>query len=177
MRRPLKYRVLRSEFFCYRRWYSDRIHEVLFGTDKPAVLERNFVFLHIPKAGGSSTRDFFKGVFPARCMYPEPRLSHFPLYSDLNVAAPRLFMSHLGYRFAREAEAISATLMRHPVERLLSLYSYSVDPGKNRQLIGGLPPGMSLLDFLNSDRPQVQMNVDNAQCWQLGCGYSVQERR
>ncbi len=86
-------------------------------------------------------------------------------------------MGHLGFRFTSDADAIRATLMRHPVERLLSLYSYSINPGKNRPLIGGLPADLSLLEFLEYDLPGVSMNVDNAQCWQLGYGYSTAERR
>ncbi len=62
--------VLRSEFYYYRRWYRDRLRDALFGSRPPGRLERNFVFMHIPKAGGSSTRNFFKQVFPARYLYP-----------------------------------------------------------------------------------------------------------
>ena len=169
--------VLRSEFNYYRRWYKNRLRDALFGSRQLARLERNFVFMHIPKAGGSSTRKFFKQVFPARYMYPEPRLGNFPDYTSLSAKPPQLFMRHLGFRFASEADAIKATLMRHPVERLLSLYSYTVNPGKTRPLSGGVPARLSLLEFLNYDLPQVHMNVNNAQCWQLGYGYSVPERR
>jgi hypothetical protein len=169
--------MLRSQYYYYRRWYRDRLIQALSSSGPTAELQRNFVFLHIPKAGGSSTRDFFKRVFPARYMYPEPRLGRFPEYESLKTKPPQVFMSHLGYRFAQEANAIKATLLRHPVERLLSLYSYSVNPGKRRALIGGLPADMSLMEFLQSPLPAVKMNIDNAQCWQLAYGYSHRERR
>ena len=169
--------ILRSQFYYYRRWYRDRLRQAMSSSGPSAKLERNFVFLHIPKAGGSSTRDFFKRVFPAHYMYPEPKLGRFPEYASLKVRPPKVFMSHLGYRFAEDANATKATLLRHPVERLLSLYSYSVNPGKRRALIGGLPADMSLMEFLQSPLPAVQMNIDNAQCWQLAYGYSHRERR
>lgn len=110
-------------------------------------------------------------------MFPEPKLGRFPDFASLASSPPQVFMGHLGFRFASAADATRATLMRHPVERLLSLYSYSINPGKKRPLIGGLPTGLNLLEFLTHELPAVRMNVDNAQCWQLGYGYSMPERR
>jgi hypothetical protein len=169
--------ILRDEFHYYRQWYYQRLKDWYSPPAGAPVLKRHFVFMHIPKAGGSSARHFFKSVFPARLCYAEPRLARFPDYASVASTAPRVYLGHLGFHFACEAGATSACLLRHPVERLLSLYSYSVNPGRNRPLIGGLPPGMSLLDFLRSDLPGIRMNADNGQTWQIGYGYSAAERR
>jgi len=169
--------VLRSQYHYYRQWYAQRYREWRSPVRATPVLEQNFVFMHIPKAGGSSTRHFFKSLFPARLMYPEPRLARFPEYAAVATGRPRVYMGHLGFHFAEEARATKACLLRHPAERLLSLYSYSVNPGRNRPLIGGLPAGMGLLEFLRSNMPGIRMNADNGQTWQIGYGYSAMQRR
>lgn len=141
------------------------------------MLEKNFVFMHIPKAGGSSARGFLKSVFGEATVYPEIDLHHFPPYSKVSSSQPMLYMSHLGFQFAENADAIKATLLRNPVERILSLYSYSVNPGKGMPVIGGVEPDMSLAEFLRSERPEIMMNVRDAQTWQIGYGYSAEQRK
>ena len=86
-----------------------------------------------------------------------------------------VFLGHLGYKFATDADASKATLLRHPVDRLLSLYSYSMNPGKHPAPIGGLSP-MTLSNFLTSEYPGISMNVNNAQVWQLAWGFTEAER-
>jgi len=67
-------------------------------------------------------------------------------------------------------------VLRNPVERILSVYSYSVNPGKGLPLIGNVPGDISLLDVLRSERPERRMNLDESQTWQIGYGYSNKER-
>lgn len=141
-------------------------------------LQKNIVFVHIPKAGGTSVRKFISAQVDESDIYPQPQLHHFPRFQDIDVAKPSLFLSHLGYDFVRAAEADAFVLMRHPIERLLSLYSYARHPGDNVPIITPeLVGGMSLTDFFTSTIPAVRMNIDNAQTWQIASGYAARHRQ
>lgn len=140
-------------------------------------LRKNIVFIHIPKAGGTSVRSFIAKHVDKQDIFPEDQLHHFPRFENLDVAKPMLFMSHLGYDFARSADADAFVLLRHPIERLLSLYSYAINPGKNVPIISpDLVKGMSLTDFFRSQQPEIRMNIDNTQSWQIASGYSARHR-
>lgn len=141
------------------------------------TLSKNLVFLHIPKAGGTSVRSFIANQVDEADIFPEPLLHHFPRYETLNTKKSMLFMSHLGFDFVKDAQADCFVLMRHPIERLLSLYSYALHPGPGTALI---PPEVaankSVLDFFTSTHPAISMNVENAQIWQIASGYSHRHR-
>jgi hypothetical protein len=140
-------------------------------------LSKNIVFVHIPKAGGSSVRNFIKSQVDKEYIFPEASLHHFPRYENLHVEGPKLFMSHLGFDFVKAANADAFVLMRHPVERLLSLYSYAVHPGGNVPIIDPeLVKDLTLDEFFMTSRPAIRMNIDNAQLWQLASGYSSRHR-
>lgn len=140
-------------------------------------LKKNVVFVHIPKAGGTSIRSFIGKQVDSKYIFPEKNLHQFPRYENLETNGPMLFMSHLSYDFVNDANADAFVLLRHPIERLLSLYSYVMFPGNNVPLIGAryIKP-MSLTEFLSSERPEIRMNVDNAQIWQIASGYSARHR-
>lgn len=141
------------------------------------TLLKNIVFVHVPKAGGSSVRNFIARQVDRADIFPESELHHFPRYERLETRSPQLFMSHLGFEFVRAAQADSLVLMRHPIERLLSLYSYSQHPGGNVPVISpAITSGKSVLDFFTSDHPAIRMNIDNAQTWQIASGYSARHR-
>ncbi|WP_372886610.1 sulfotransferase family 2 domain-containing protein [Shimia sp.] len=141
------------------------------------TLSKNIVFVHVPKAGGSSVRSFIARQVNRDDIFPETELHHFPRYERLEPRAPMLFMSHLGFEFVRAAQADCFVLMRHPIERLLSLYSYSQHPGGNVPVISPqISSGKTVLEFFNSDHPAIRMNIDNAQTWQIASGYSARHR-
>jgi hypothetical protein len=141
-----------------------------------AELNRNLVFIHIPKAAGSFVRKLFGEIFDENKIFPDHQLHHFPKYREVARNKPTVYRGHLGYKFATDANAMSATVLRNPVERILSVYSYSVNPGRGLPLIGNVPGDISILDFLRSDRPEIRMNLDESQTWQIGYGYSNKER-
>ncbi len=140
-------------------------------------LKKNVVFVHIPKAGGTSIRSFMGSQVDSKNIFDEKDLHHFPRFENLKIQRPMLFMSHLGFDFVKDAQADAFVLLRHPIERLLSLYSYVMFPGNNIPLIGSryIEP-MSLSEFFSSDRPEIRMNIDNAQIWQVASGYSARHR-
>jgi hypothetical protein len=140
-------------------------------------ITKNIVFVHIPKAGGTSLRLFIAGNVDPNHIYAQDSLHHFPRFETLETDRPMLFMSHLGYDFVRDADADAFVMVRNPIERLLSLYSYAVYPGKNVPIISTkLVQNMSLTEFLTSERPEITMNVHNAQTWQIASGYGARHR-
>ena len=141
-------------------------------------LDRNVVFLHIPKAGGSTVRSFIADHVDADRVFPQDQLHHFPSYESLKTRRTMLFMSHLGYHFVRDGNADPITLLRHPVERLLSLYSYTRNPGKFTPVINpSYAKGKTLVEFFRSEEPAVYMNVRDAMTWQLASGYHAPHRK
>lgn len=163
-----------------RRYYLQRhlrmFHDKIFSGRDFGELDKDFVFLHIPKAGGSSLRRFFSILFGQSSVFPEPKIEKTELSSLLNPGRPKVYMKHIDYVNLPDTPMYKATMLRHPVERLLSVYSYSINSGKQSPLIGGIDPNMSLLEFLGSEKPAIRMNVRNAQTWQLGYGYHTRER-
>ena len=151
-------------------------HDKIFSDRDFGELDKDFVFLHIPKAGGSSLRRFFSTLFGQSSVFPEPKIEKTELSSLLNRGRPKVYMKHIDYVNLPDTPMYKATMLRHPVERLLSVYSYSINSGKQPPLIGGIDPNMSLLEFLGSEKPAIRMNVRNAQTWQLGYGYHTRER-
>jgi hypothetical protein len=138
--------------------------------------ERNFVFLHVPKAGGTSIRHFFREVFLERSIFPEDRLSNFPLWDDVACDGPKAYLGHLGWTFARSARAETATVLREPIERLLSVYVYTRKSRLRQPLIGMDSSQMSLIQFLESNHVGIRQNIDNAQTWQLCHCYHWEQR-
>ena len=165
----------RRQYYIQR--YRRMLREKLFSNRGFGELDKDFVFLHIPKAGGSSLRRFFSDLFGQSSVFPEPKLKTGELSSFLNRGRPSVYMSHIDYVQLSDTPMYKATMLRHPVERLLSVYSYSINSGKQPPLIGGIDPKMSLLEFLGSERPGIRMNIKNSQTWQLGYGYHTKERK
>ena len=140
-------------------------------------LSKNIVLVHIPKAGGTSARNLIRSQVAEECIFPEASLHHFPRYENLHVNGPTLFMSHLGFDFVKAADADAFVLMRHPIDRVLSLYSYAVHPGENVPIISPkIVKGLTLDEFFMNSSEAIRMNIDNAQLWQLASGYSARHR-
>jgi hypothetical protein len=149
----------------------------LNGITRSGKLIRNVVFLHIPKSGGSSIRDYLRDMVSADQVFEESRLHNVIDYESVKSGSYYLYMSHLGFHFSQEASAASLTLLRHPIDRLLSLYSYYSDPGSGVPLLEKDSYGeMSIMDFFSANIPAFKMNFDNQQVWQIGYGYHIAER-
>jgi hypothetical protein len=87
-----------------------------------------------------------------------------------------MFISHFGYTFYRQAGGASMSVLREPVERILSLYSYWKNPGRGRPPGDPLPDGLDLEGFLRSTRDDISTNINNAQTWQLSFGLDRRTR-
>jgi hypothetical protein len=139
------------------------------------VLDDNFVFLHIPKSGGTSVTELLFALMGP--VYPRDKLFGYPEFSEIDPPGnPSLFISHFGYNFYRGSGGYCMTVMRDPVERILSLFSYWKNPGNKMPPGDPLPDDMTLEEFLASDRQDIWTNVRNAQTWQIAFGLDVKTR-
>jgi hypothetical protein len=139
-------------------------------------LDRNFTFIHVPKAGGTSVSELLFEIMEP--VYPREKLLDYPLFHEIEKPEEQsLFISHFGYNFFRGAGGYSMTILRDPVERVLSLYSYWKNPDGKSPPGDPLPEGMSLAEFLASDRDDIWANIRDAQTWQLAFSLDADTRR
>ncbi|MDO6965804.1 sulfotransferase family 2 domain-containing protein [Rhizobium alvei] len=142
-----------------------------------ARITENFVFVHVPKAGGTSITETLFELVDESQWYPREKLFGYPLFREVPPAdEPNLYISHFGYNFFRGSGGNCMTVLRDPVERILSLYSYWKNPGGRMAPGDPIPPDMTLEQFIESDRPDIRMNIDNAQTWQLAFSLDVATR-
>jgi hypothetical protein len=98
--------------------------------------ERTFLFIHIPKTGGTAIETYFRGIGLTSFLDPtsyamfRPYLSLAPTHFDYRVAS-MLFRLESLYSFA---------VVRHPVQRLISEYKWAVEKST-------LPDAIKTLSF------------------------------
>jgi hypothetical protein len=135
--------------------------------------EPTLVFLHIPKTGGTSLHHHFADIFPEQAMCPE-RFSNLNQFSVDELRQWRFFSGHFN---ADEIKRIPGriflvTVLRDPIERLLSLYYFWKRQTNEFIDQNGLDylritKDGTLLDFLRSDHPVIVHATHNAMVTQL----------
>lgn len=149
----------------------------MFFSKRPLPGSVPALFLHIQKTAGSSLIEI------ARRYYGASVTSHGDCWgreaSDLSNVG--FISGHIGYHYARPLMSgrYSFTFLRHPGERILSMYYFckSRDPGEfeiyrrahNMDLVGFLRAGFT--------DPWVRKNIWNNQVWQLAHGYAHRDER
>ena len=89
----------------------------------PAVpLARPVVHMHIPKTAGTALRTAFEQA-------PGGKLRVFPHYDERKVAAANraewdIFSGHFGFNTAQQLQGDIVTVLRHPVDRFVSVYYF-----------------------------------------------------
>jgi hypothetical protein len=120
-------------------------------------------FVHIPKAGGTSLISALLEYYPkhTRALYRHRG------DSLENLSNKQLIAGHFGYDFARTTGAQLVTILRHPAERVISVYYYwrrlPVEKGPHARAAKAL----SLEQFLQSNDRNIVSSIRNAQVWQI----------
>ena len=107
---------------------------------------------------------------------PATFLREFQALTDAEIARYRLFLGHMGFDQARRIGGKTVTILRDPVDRILSLFSYWKELGAAAGPGPSLVQVMSLEELLRSDEPAIVTDVVNAQTWQLAFDHSMESR-
>ncbi|WP_198373668.1 sulfotransferase family protein [Roseomonas rosulenta] len=146
----------------------------------PPGAGRRLVFLHLPKTGGTTLHHHFSAFFRPEEICPStgPDLHLIP---PERLAAYRYFAGHFVYDQLRliTGPLFTVTVLRPPVERLLSAYYFLRRHGAERLARHPLPEASiarasaNLLDFLRNPDPRVQYTVSNVMARALAGGVNV----
>jgi hypothetical protein len=125
------------------------------------------VFLHIPKTGGTTLHYHFSANFAPEETCPE-RFSNLDAYSVDDLRQWRFFSGHFNSDEIKRIPrpTFRVTVLRNPIERLLSNYYYwrrlSHEYIEQYGLNGPrITKAGTLIDFLRSDEPEILQNTVN----------------
>ncbi|MBW4437670.1 MAG: sulfotransferase family 2 domain-containing protein [Pleurocapsa minor GSE-CHR-MK-17-07R] len=139
-----------------------------------------YYFLHLPKTAGSSLREMLKFRFAVKDIFPIDRIQVLQQTPKLEIHKYKLFLGHFDYQFVHyfPQKPNIITVLRDPVERVLSNYSYWHDNFQAKPeivVINGIEVEESvpeqvmlpLEEFIESDFPDVWDEVNNSQAARL----------
>lgn len=143
---------------------------------KNTRLENPLLFLHISKTAGSAVKSGLKKTFSD--------YSFSDVIFDQELRAERkqekydCYASHVGFDVAEMMNAEVITLLRDPIERIVSLYNFwhnripKKDPGGVFDLVGGMNPEQ----FFKSNDMRILQGRQNCQTFQLALSHTKQGR-
>jgi hypothetical protein len=85
------------------------------------------------------------------------------------------FSGHFGFRAAQTLNAKLITVLRNPIDRIVSIYHYWREVPET-DFGPGVAKRLSFAEFLLSDEPVVVSDLHNAQAWQLAWDHEFSER-
>ena len=131
---------------------------------------KRLTFVHIPKSGGNSLLQALKSQFDENEVSP----FIFEGKTEINGSAGyKLIAGHIGFSVAETFDAPIVTVLREPVDRVISLYYYWRSHNAGPKIL----QDMTLEEFVESDHPGINTSVDNAQTWQIAHGLVPREQR
>lgn len=138
----------------------------------------SYVFVHVGKTAGSAVREAISSQFPADQVCPYRFVREIREASRDELSNYRFFAAHIGFDTAINLGEHLVTVLRDPVDRVLSLYYYwrEVAPQGN-----GRGPTLArthgLEEFLALEANAVVADVHNTQTWQLAFGHDLKTRQ
>lgn len=141
-------------------------------TGPQAAAPPRLVFMHIPKTGGTSLHHLLQPAFTAEETCPT-RFAELYRYSDAELGRWRFFSGHFRMDEIRRIPppAYRMTLLRDPVERIVSLWRFWRRIGFSFPAPAPGPAAAraapDLASFLRSTAPEVANAVDNAMAREL----------
>lgn len=125
------------------------------------------IFLHIPKAAGSTLHSVLRGFYPrdAVCHIPVAKPDREAVYADLSLeerARIRLIKGHLLFGIHRHVPDRSTyiTVLRHPIDRVVSHYYYVRRTPRHRLFERLTSSDMSLEAYVSS---KAALELNNGQ--------------
>ena len=121
------------------------------------------VFMHIPKAGGTTVREQLRAWLPAARHVQFTSAHACDEISDEELARTDVLTGHIGFRFLRRVpDARIVTFLRDPFERVRSQYYYHKH---NLRTFQGRP--LSFSEYLRSDVPGFRAVLAHGIVWQF----------
>ena len=145
-------------------------------TSKPAS---RLIHLHVPKTAGTALRSAFEKQFVGKLrIFPEWDESK---YAGINPDDFDFYSGHIGFDTASRIGGDIVTVLRHPVDRFISVYYFwrqlfatGVEKSANTQLASSY----SLEDFARiRDQPGLIEEFQNRCTYQVAYGSSLSQRR
>ena len=133
-------------------------------------------FIHVPKCGGQSLSSVIRQAYSPNQVCPATFLREFQTLSESEATRYHLYLGHMGFAQARRIGGKTVTVLRDPVDRVLSLFSYWKALGADAGPGPALVQSMTLADFLESKEPAIVTDLVNAQTWQLAFDHSLEAR-
>ena len=153
-----------------RRWRRDhtlraRVNKVL--PKDPVVATKPTLFIHIPKTGGVSLSAYLVRKLRARNPITIIGTQQLAYMTDCQLAQHDYIATHTNSAImSRLPECFKITLLRDPVERVLSSYYFHRQDSRNIA-ITNLARELDLLQFVSSDHPPIRASIENIQARQL----------
>ncbi|MFT4822206.1 MAG: hypothetical protein ACI9DH_000228 [Halioglobus sp.] len=151
-------------------------------TSKTLVLPKQVVFLHIAKTAGTSIVHFFRKHMASESLCSHGDFLHLSGDREKREGLLRRYQfvsGHFGYDevAALLPNSYSFTVLRDPVDRVLSFYQFCMHADMQRQFpVARAARDLGLDGFVHSMAPEVVEAVDNLQCWQLARSYWHEDR-
>lgn len=140
-------------------------------------MEQTLIFFHIPKSGGSTLREIIGRQYPAEAILtqdakkPMEAIEHLQRMSAEQKARLAVVQGHsvLGVHDLLPKPSTYVTMLRDPVERVISFYYYILQSPEHYLFPRVAEGRMSLRDFIQNG---VSKETDNFQCRLLSrdCG-------
>ena len=101
--------------------------------------QKPVVFTHIPKTAGTTLNAVLEGAFPERCLFHLQRLDSKDLWARAADPSLNAYGGHVNFQRMSEAFAASGrvahyiTILRDPIDRILSAYNYAKAAAETRR--------------------------------------------
>jgi hypothetical protein len=139
------------------------------------------IFVHIPKTAGTSLTEYLCGFYEQEKVYDGVTMLDYQNAESEHLVRFDLLKGHIFYHYIEQNSILSdyhlITVLRHPVERVISLYRFwrshtqefaqdeTIHPAIRGRVL--LAKSQCLYDFVHSDEIMVRNSICNSQARQL----------
>ncbi len=144
-------------------------------------LVNKLIFVHIPKTAGTSLTDYLSTFYKPDKIYSGQTMLDYQQVEPASLLNFDFLKGHIFYHYIKSNPELEEyqliTILRNPVERVISLYRFwrshpddftndnTIHPAIRGRVY--LAKSLSLLEFVNSDEQIIRNSISNSQARQL----------